>query len=62
MTNYTIKALNFHRKTGESEKEKNFSSDLKRLPPPATNSSLFLISAVQALPNNSLSYPNLIEI
>lgn len=56
MTNYTIRALNFPRKTGEPEKKKSFFCDLNMFPFPATNSGLFLTSAVQAIPmsNNSV--------
>lgn len=57
MTNYTIRALNFPRKTGEPEKEKRgFFCDLNVFSFPATNSGLFLTSAVQAIPmsNNSV--------
>lgn len=62
MTNYIIKALNFHRKTEEPEKEKSFSCDLNMFTPPATNSGLFLISAVQAIPNFKQSCPNVTEV
>lgn len=56
MTNYTIRALNFPRKTGEPEKEKCIFCDLNMLPFPARNSGLFLTSAVQAISmsNNSV--------
>lgn len=52
MTNYTIKVLNFHRKRGAPEKEKSFCCDLSMITPSVTNSGLFLISAVQAIPNS----------
>lgn len=51
MTNYTIKAIIFYRKTEEPGKEKSYSCDLNTLTPPVTNSGLFLISVVKAIPN-----------